>query len=391
MISGLLTLMMACLMSFGQSGIAKQKSMPAPQDVTAYAPEDAEYFGYLHWQSVIPGLWQSFQGLGKELVFQQNTKLATDLKGMQGAIRTQLSAFEKNVGLNLVADIEWVGAWVSPVTGNPDFLVVLHGRFPSDLLGRLSALSRVELKKESGASYFQMASNGPVVALADGDTVLAGAKRWVLPRIASRWKPVRTGKKSLIAQVGSVLKKKPALVFGSVPSKKTRGLVRKRLKSKKMAFVADTVTGHEAMTLGVRYNGFDLTWQSLTKDGHKTAVLGIEGALALLRASHPGMKGIARFGLAALRSYAARDKKYRELLRYEQYILDMVDQGTGNGRFKAKFKASQSNRLVSLSATDKSITRIFPISAVIPVAILAAMRVPEFIESPPVPQDATAP
>ncbi len=389
MVSGLISVILAMLVSFGQSGVKKPTAAPNASKVMLYADADADYFGYMNWQSFVPGLWEEFQKVHQQPLFREVPELGKGLGMMQSALRGQLAELKKNIGVDLIKDIRWIVVSFTASEGEPQAVLVIQGNFPKDLLDKLSTLSGNPLKDVNGTRVFQMKADGPVVGMAADNTLVIGTESWVVPRVSAQWKKQQVSKASPGYWIASALKKKPALVFGSSPGSVARKQIRGSSFSRKLAFLRDALTAHKAMAVSVRHNGFDLMWEALTDHGFKTASLGIEGALELLRASHPAIRGLMKFGMSALRSYAVRNAKYAKVLEYEKLLLEYVDQWTGTGRFKAKFKADKRSKTVTLSANDKSIMQIVPLSAVIPAVGIYALAM-EMDSAPEPPSEAPA-
>jgi hypothetical protein len=338
----------------------------------AYAPTNVDYFAYMDWQALIPGLWDSVSKFEKQ---PHARELAKDLNLVDSrkAVKGQLAVFQKRVGFDFINDIHWLSVWLGfGKTGdgsNVRGLAMIRAKLPVDFLQRISTLVGQQVETEGGVSIIRMRGGAIVIGITNNGLLAIGSSELVIPRLAPSWKGRRGPKGELGRHLTKALKSKPALVFGSEPGESLRKQLRGTSLPRAGRFVAEVLTAHDVMVGSLRHNGVDLVWKARSAAGFKTAKLGMEGAVDLLRASHPVVRGAVKLGLAALRTYVARHKEYSRLLRHEKFLLKYVDRWVGDGTFKTRLRASARTRVLALSLTDKSVIRILPLSALVPVAL----------------------
>lgn len=377
---GILELFLVALIGFGQAGVKETKSGATANQVMVYAPPQTDVFAYLDWQALIPGLWDTIFSFEKQ---PHAKELADDLDitKSRDLLKRQLDMFSEQVGLNPIRDIDWFAMWLSFGATSQDqdvqMLFALRAKLPADFLERVARISGQKLSTDDGVSVLAIRGEAFVAGIASDGTLLLGAKRLVEPRLSPRWKKLRRLRGALPIQVASALKSKSAVILSSEPGRNFRRLIKPpaHFDTIDRSLVA-VMSAHEIMTAAVRHDALDLTWKARSTDGFVSAKLGIEGMVDLLRASHSAVRGMVKVGVAAIRTFAARNETLKRLTKYEKFILTYTERWVGDGNFKAKIKASKRNRLVKLSLTDTSVARILPIAALGPMVAVLIAKMP---------------
>ena len=374
------------LLSLSDFGVGANPKAPGAAEVTRYGAEGAELFIYVDVEAVLP---RNHRALMK-LPLSAGLKDAPEMREAIQAAVTQVEAvrmkFAETTGVDPVKDVRSVAVWLDLDGAEPTGLMAVRGRFAAGWAERLQHLT-TERREVDGQTMIRLGDAAAGVT-ADGQLLL-GTPALIEPRLGKRWKPVAAPAGSAAAVARQALAGRPIATAVLVPSAAMTAMVQSATDGEKIpaAFIA----GQQHSTWSVHHDGLSWSYAARDADGYRTALLASEAALDLMRAGHLFGRGVARAIMAGLRAQAGGEPEVQALLAREKEILQLVEQVTGDGRFKATVGRQAARRTVTVRARGRSLSEVVPLAGVLPLAGAGAWLMLGREAAPPPEASASAP
>jgi hypothetical protein len=351
----------ALLTTLGSFGVDANPRAPSAAEVMTYAPADADFMIHADLQAVVPGNYKRLQALSGEKVVKVNPQLRGAVDAILQEIRTSASTVKGLTGLDPVADVHSVTSWIQiSDAGQPQLLLVLRGNLAADVVDRIAQTSGGTTTAIDGHKVFMAPDGSFMLALKKGQLLL-GTAAWVQSRLAASWKASRPD-----ARVTAVLDARPFFAMVSRPSQAAGQRIANEIGGGDNVAL-DLIRGHEIAALALTHQGVTWTVTSREARGYERAVMASEGILDLMRASHHGVRGLAKVMMAGLPSYAGQEPEIDAILRHQDELLKVVDSVTGDGKFKVDFKKQPRQRTLTVKATGKKLSDVISVVGLLPV------------------------
>jgi hypothetical protein len=241
----------------------------------------------------------------------------------------------------------------------PDFVVVVRGNFPADLVDKVAVQTKGKTDKVDGRTVLALEDGVSMSSGADG-SLLVGATGWVKARAATAWKPVKGKKGALVARVGATVDEKPWFVVASSPGAGLRKMIDKETAGDAEAkAAAGLIVDHQFAALAMTWNGVGWTYVAKDNAGFERAGLASEGILSLMRAGHLATRGLFQLFLAA----ADGVPQLKGVAKHRDDLLKLMEQWTGDGMFKATVDRQKKDKTVVVKATGSRLSEVVPVAA----------------------------
>lgn len=357
--------LLALLTALSGFGVDENPNAPTATDVLATAPARADFMLHVDFAAVVPNNYArlaqlpNHESLAKEPSARENLRAVIEqIEAGRGMLRGML-------GIDPITDITSATMWINlPEAGKQNVLLVVRGNLSSGLLETAAGAAGAPTKKIGDAIAIEP-EPGMLVAVSPRGELLAGTTAWVTPRLKKSWKRERAS--ALTRGAATLLDAKPAFAAISAPSKRLVRQLSKELTADDDAFARDVFTGHTFFGLAVLHNGLEWTVTAREQSGYRRALRASEGVLDVMRSMHQGSRGVVRLALAALPSFAGADEALATITRYEDEILQLVLDNTGDGRFEATVDKDPAKRTVRVKAWGKDLKQVLPVAGLLPL------------------------
>lgn len=352
------------LTTLGGFGVDANPKAPSGKDVMKYAPADADFMLHVDMQAVVPRNYNYLKSLA------QNKQVAAH-PGAKAMIEDAVR--EIDVGINMVKgmlkldpinDLHSMTVWAKmPSGGMPDVLVIVRGNVTDALIdtaANMGGFGRVDVEGNKGA---QSPDGSALMVVRKGELFL-GTQNWVKPRLAKSWRAPRIAAGSPAAEMRTQLNGKPFFMIASKPSKQAVRAIMSEMPADNV--LADLVSGHKFGAVSLTSKGMAWTFHAHGQEGYRRALMASEGALDVFRASHIGSRGLARLALSAMYSYRGKVKEIDAILQHENELMAVLNDFTGNGKFKTNLKKNAKKFTVSVKATGKKLSDVLPLMGIVP-------------------------
>lgn len=348
-------------------GVSSNPKAPSGAEVMAYAPDRADFMAYVDVEAVLPRNYQALKDLanGKEL--SKVPELQRELRSAVGQIEMGLGMVRGAVQVDPISDIKSIAAWVTyPKKGKPELIVHVRGTFPKDFV---TALARTKggTKPTTIGGRAAIIDDGMMLTTAADGSILFGSVKLVQARAKKgpRLRNPRPG--SAGGQALRLLDRKPLFALFSSPS----AVASKRLTSEMGSgdnALSDLLSGHRFAAFTMHDKGISWLYQAKSASGVETAKMASIGLLQLMRATHFGSRGLANIFFAAVDSYRATSKELDAIIRAKSDLMQLVDEFVGDGKFQERVDVDARSRTVTVSATGRSLSDVFPVAGMAPLA-----------------------
>jgi hypothetical protein len=381
--------MILLLLALGGLGVADNPAAPDAAEVMRYAQDNADLMAYVDAQALLPGNWKILTGLPDHPLVKGDADLRRQVRDGLAELEGLRQMVVSSLGFDPITDVRSVAVFVAtPRKGwssgaAPDYVVVVRGNFPSDLVDKVAAGMKARAEHVDGRSLVMLDKETALSTGADG-SLLLGSRAWVRPRAGKAWKPQKGDPDGLIARSRAFLDAKPFLFLATRPSAVLIADL-SHLFGPDEAIIADFLAGQEYAAVALARGGLSWTYRARDKAGLDRAVLASEGIVAVLRGAHGLTRGGARLLFAVLASYAS-DADAALLMRYQADLIKLIDGWSGDGTFAAKLDRSERERTVTVTASARTLAEIVPlVAAVVPGALLFIVERSAPVMPPPPP------
>lgn len=372
----LITLMLA-LSGFGVDSNSKA---PSADTVLAYTVDDADVVAYLDVVAVGPRNHKVLVGLVDDPMVKASPdlhalakKLKTNVEGVRGMAKAV-------AGLDPVNDITSVTIFLDLAPGaEPQQMAVARGTFPAKFLEKVAAVAGGTTGAIDGRTTLELDPSRFLGTSKDG-ALIVGPRAWVEPRVDDDWKAPRRKKGSPWAAIAKRLDAKPFLLLAVKLDETSATALAKEVGE---PFVSDLVTGSELAILAAHTDGIAFHWKDRTKEGLDRVALAAEGLIELTRAAHVAPRGMAKLIIAALGSYQGQSKELDAVIDRKDDLLKIVEEYTGDGKFKVEVDKDSKARSLTVRATGKSLSDVVPAAVLVPVGALVFQMAGAADASPP--------
>ncbi len=355
----------------GMSGFGLQANpkAPTPEQSLQYAMPDADIVVHFDAASVVPGNYKVLQNLPNQPQIKASPDLAKMVRQALGEVEGARGLAKGATGIDIVTDISDATIFLQIVPQqDPTFVAVVHGKFSSATVDKISKMTRGTLTKVGGGVMTEKGAD-PAIGVTKDGVMIAGTANLVRDRLADAWKAPARAPGSNLAFAAEVLGARPiyAVVITMSPTARKAALA--KLGPDKN-FGTDVIARHKAASFSVFVDGIGWTWVDSTKAGMESMAVMSEGTIELLKAMQIAPRGFAKIALGAIDSYKGRDKQIDELIRRKGDVMKIVETYTGDGNFKTKIdKDAKANRL-TVRATGKSLSEVVPAGFFIPAGVV---------------------
>lgn len=368
----------------GMSGFGLQTNPKAPtaEQSLQYAMPDADVVVHFDAASVVPGNYKVLQNLPNQPQIKASPDLAKMVRQAIGEVEGARGIAKGATGIDLVTDISDATIFLQIVPQqDPTFVAVVHGKFSSATVDKISKMTRGTLTKVGGGVMTEK-PNEPAIGVTKDGTMIAGTANLVRDRLGDAWKSPARATGSNLAFAAEVLGAKPiyAMVFTMSPTARKAALAK---MGPDKNFATDLVVRHKAASFSVFVDGIGWTWVDSTKAGMESMAMMSEGSLELLRAMQIAPRGFAKMAMGAIDSYKGRDKQIDELIRRKGDVMKIVETYTGDGNFKTKLDRDAKANKLTVRATGKSLSEVVPAGFFIPAGVIGWLTVAKGTEPPP--------
>ena len=129
------------------------------------------------------------------------------------------------------------------------------------------------------------------------------------------------------------------------------------------------------MAAGAVYaNGVGWVIQDKDADGHARTVMASDGIIDLMRAAHLAPRGIVKVLMSVVDDVGGKDPEIAELKKHKDDILKLLDQFTGDGKFKVKTDDDKKNFKLTVRASGKKLSDVLPVGFIVPMMWLGFME-----------------
>lgn len=372
----LVTLMLA-LSGFG---VDANKKAPSADTVLAYTVDEADLVAYVDVVAVGPRNHKVLVGLPDDPTVKASPealalakKLKTNVEGVRGMAKAV-------AGLDPVNDITSVTLYVDLAPGAaPQQMAVARGTFPVDFLEKVAAVAGGTTGAIDGRTTLELDASRFLGMTRDG-TLIVGPKAWVEPRVDDDWKAPKRKKGSAWAAIAKRLDARPFLL---IAAKLDEASASELAKEAGEPFVSDLITGGELAILALHTDGVAFHWKDRSEDGLDRVALATEGLIELTRAAHVAPRGVAKIAVAVLGSYQGMNKDVDALIARKDDLLDVIEEYTGDGKFKVSFDTDNKARTLTVRATGKSLSDVIPAAVFIPAGAFLFLAAGEAAPPPP--------
>ena len=361
-------------------GVDANPKAPTADAVLAYAVDDADLMVHVDVVAVAPRNYKVLVELPNDPVIKSSPELLAMTKKIKANVEGVRGMAKGVTGLDPVSDVTSVTLFVDSVDGGePATLAVARGKFPTDFVKKLASVSGGKAGTVDGRDTLEIDAQTFMGTTKDGALVV-GPRPLVTPRIDDDWKPAKRAKGTAWAAIATRLDARPFFLFAAKVDDKT---ARALAKEADEPFVADLLTGHEVAILALHHDGVAFHWKDRSTAGLDRVAMLSEGLVEVTRAAHVAPRGVAKIVIAALDSYKGKSKDVDALIAKKKDLLRLVDEYTGDGRFKVKVDKNTRARTLTVRATGESLSDVVPAALFIPLGAVAFLSASGEVQAAP--------
>jgi hypothetical protein len=353
-------IIVAAILAITSFSIKPNPKAPSTDVVLEHAVDDADFVLHLDVAATVGANFAVLAKLPEDALIKQVPEMREAITQALAQIDQGRTMAKGMMGFDPVTDLTSVTAFVKVRDGapQPDFLVVLRGKFAADLPSTIGKSMGGKGTVIDGRATATM-PDGTVIGMSKSGALIVGKADWVTARVADAWKAPVRGRGTPWARIATALDAKPFFLVASKPSAE---LVKMMTKDIGDNFGRDLLANHVVGVLAAQHNG--VTWMYEARDAAfaKRMETMSKGFIELMRAAHTAPRGMAQIAVAALPSYAKKSKEIDAVIASKDKIMDAVWDLTGDGKFAAKVKLD--GNLVHVTATGKKFSDVVPASFV---------------------------
>lgn len=356
------------LLSVPSFGVQAVPSSPAPAEVLAYAPKNADAMVFVDFRAFVGNNVQAIKALPQHPAIKRNKETVAIARDAIREVETGINMVKGLINVDVTQDVHWAAGWVVvPSSGDPKFLLAVRGNLPADLLGRVGGMVGASPTRIGSGEALTAPGGGEMVARTQDGTYLVGTASWVKARLAKNWRS-----RARNANVTAALAEKPFFLATSHPTRTAMKRYSREISDPEAAVFADLMTGHNFASLGLTHDGVSWRWHSRSQRGHERATTASEGMIELMRAGHLSTRGMVKLALSVAASYTAIEPEVKALMAYEKDILAVVDAITGDGSFKVAVDDQKARRKLHVRATGAELSDVVPMAGAVPLIAAGA-------------------
>lgn len=347
-------------------GVQANPKAPSADAVLEYAVDDADAIAYVDAVPLIPGNYAALKALpdapeikGSAVLSDMVTKAVTQVESARGAIKTA-------IGVDLTTDLS-NAVMFAKIAQPPELLLVARGKFPTDMPTKIGKMMGGKAEKIGDAEAIALGGPFEVIAVSKDGVLFAGSRALVTARLDAKWKAPARAKGSFLAEVAKLLADKPVYLAAVSMSS---GRISKAADADARAFV-----DRFDMAAGAVYaNGIGWMVKDKTADGHERTVMASDGIIDLMRAAHLAPRGVVKILMSLVDDVGGNDPEVAELKKHKADILKLLDQFTGDGKFKVKTDDDKKTFKLTVRASGKRLSDVVPVGFIVPMMWLGMME-----------------
>jgi hypothetical protein len=352
----------ALALALGGFGVQNNPKAPSADVVLEYAVEDADAIAYVDAVPLIPGNYSALKKLpdapeikGSAVLKDVVGKAIAEVEGARGALKTA-------VGVDLTTDLSNVVVFAKLSTP-PELLIVARGKFPTDMPTKIGKMMGGKSEKIGDAEAVALGGPIEIVAVNKGGVLFAGSRALITARLDAKWKSPARAKGSLLAEAAKILGDKPVYMAAvSMSSGRLVKLVESGSKTR-----AKLIERFEMVAGAVYHNGIGWMVKDKDADGHARSAMASDGVIDLMRAAHLAPRGIVKVLMSVLDDVGANEPELAELKKHKDDVMKLLEQFTGDGKFKVKTDADKKNFRLSVRASGKQLSDVVPVGFILPM------------------------
>lgn len=349
----------ALALALGGFGVKANPKAPSADVVLEYAVEDADAFAYVDAVPLIPGNYSVLKQLpdapeikGNAVLSDLVTKAVNQVEGARGAVKAA-------VGVDLTTDLSNAEVFAK-LSQPPELLLVARGKFPTDMPTKIGKMMGGKTEKIGEAEAIALGGPFEIIAVSKDGVLFAGARDLITARLDAKWKAPARPKGSFLAEIAKILGDKP--VYMAAVSMAS-GRISKLADADAKAFV-----DRFQMAAGAVYaNGVGWMIQDKDADGHARTIMASDGIIDLMRAAHLAPRGLVKVLMSVVDDVGGKDPEIAELKKHKDDILKLLDQFTGDGKFKVKTDDDKKNFKLTVRASGKKLSDVLPVGFIVPM------------------------
>ena len=359
----------ALALALGGFGVQQNPKAPSADVVLEYAVEDADVIAYVDAVPLIPPNYTALKKLPDAPEIKGNAapkdvvgKVIAEVEGARGLVKGA-------VGVDLTTDLSNAVVFAK-LSQPPEVLLVARGKFPSDMPTKIAKMMGGKAEKIGDAEAIALGGPFEVLAIGKGGVLFAGARSLVTARLDAKWKAPARPKGSLLAEAAKILGDKPVYMTAASMAS---GRVRKHVEAESKDAAA-MIDRFEMLAGAIYHNGVGWMVDDKDAEGHKRSVLASDGVIDLMRAAHLAPRGVIKVMMSVIGDMTGKSPELAELAKHEDDVLELLEQFTGDGKFKVKTDVDKKNFKVTVRASGKRLSEVLPIGFIAPMMWLGASR-----------------
>jgi len=358
-------------LSFAGFGIEANPNAPTGAEIVRFAPKKSDFMAYIDVESIAPKNYAALKAFAASKELSAAPELQRELKSLVGQIEMGLGMAKGAVGVDPIRDLKSIAAWVwFPRTGDPWFLLHVRGNFPAGLIDKIAATSGgVKTVKLRGRTA--ILEDGMMLASAPDGSLLFGHPKLVRPRAL---RPIRKGsprRGTVNARALKVFDQRPFFALVSSPSRMALQRMQREMSAMRENAFSDLISGHSFAAVALKHNGVMWTIATKANKGIERARMASQGLLNLMRASHFAGRGLSNIFFASLDSYRGRDRNLDTIIGMKRDLMKLVEDFTGDGKFKERIDVNRRARTVTVTAIGRSLSDVLPLAGALPAGAAA--------------------
>jgi hypothetical protein len=368
----------ALALALGGFGVQANPKAPSADVVLEYAVDDADVIAYVDAVPLIPGNYSALKKLpdapeikGSPALKDVVGKVIAEVEGARGMVKAA-------VGVDLTTDLSSATIFVK-MSQPPELVMVARGKFPADMPTRIGKMMGGKAEVIGDAQLIAVSGGSSpfeVLAVSKGGVLFAGSRKLVTARLASTWKSPARPKGSILEKAAKLLRDKPVYM---VAASFSSGRIKTQVEASAGKDDAAILDRFAYIAGAMFHNGLGWVIEDKNAKGHARSVMASDGAIDLMRAAHLAPRGFAKLILSFVDDIKSKDPGLEEVKKHKGDILKIVDQFTGDGKFKVKTDADAKAFRVSVRATGKKVSDVLPVGLIIPglwVTMMKASKAP---------------
>jgi hypothetical protein len=363
-----LTGIFSVLLALSGFGVDANPRAPTADQVLEHAVPDADLVAYVDVSAIVPRNFKALTDLPRDPMIRQSPDMLRATQEIVKEAQAGRAMVQGLSGIDLVTDISSVTAYVRYDHGKSDFngVVEVRGHFPPDLIAKIAKTSGAHVDTIDGRSAIAL-DRKTYLGMSQSGSILVGTPALVRPRLGNNWRAPARPHRSALARMATALDEKPFAMYAFQPS---RGLIREVARRGHDNYGVDLLKDTQLAIFSLRADGVMWAGYMRSRRGAERLALASDGLVDLMRAAQIAPRGFVKIAVASLDSYRGKSKDLDVLIRHKNDLLKIVDQYTGDGKFRAQIDKDPRERSVVVHALAGHISEVLPIGFLVPMGVI---------------------